>query len=74
MTARLTSTFRDRVESLELSEAAVAKMLGLSRQYYNRVWRGVEPPSTRFMVSAITAGLAENFADVAEPALREERS
>lgn len=67
--AQLTKKFRQRVEDLNVTETAIADMLKISRQHYNRVWRGLEAPSTRFMVMAVAAGLGKTFDDIAEPVI-----
>ena len=64
--ARLTSDFLARVEATGLTDSAAAAAIGVTRQQYSAIKLGHEQPTTRFIVGAITAGLAESFADVAE--------
>lgn len=64
--ARLTPGFLARVADTGLSDAAVAAAIGVTPQFYSQVKRGEQAPSTRFMAGAVVAGLASNFADVAE--------
>ena len=66
-TARLTESFRQRCAETGLTDAALAAAIGVSRQFYNRVKNGHEPPSVGFMAGAVHAGLAQSFAEVAEP-------
>lgn len=65
--AQLTSDFLARVEATGLTDNAVAAALGVTKQYYSAVKLGKENPSVGFMVAAVRAGLAEDFAGVAEP-------
>ena len=65
-TAKLTPAFIARVEGTGLSDAAVAAAIGVTRQYYSQVKAGATAPSVRFMAGAVSAGLADTFADVAE--------
>lgn len=65
-TARLTQQFLDRVKETGLTDSAVAAAIGVSRQFYSQVKAGKEQPTVRFMAGAVRAGLADNFADVAE--------
>ena len=67
MDAQLTEKFRRRVEEAGLSQSGVARAVGVSRQQFNRIWRGLEAPSTRFMALAVDAGYGKTFADIAEP-------
>lgn len=65
--AKLTQSFLDRVAATGLTDSAVAAAIGISRQFYHQVKTGQEQPTTRFMIGAVRAGLANNFAEVAEP-------
>lgn len=65
--AQLTSDFLARVEATGLTDAAVARAIGVTKQYYSAVKLGRENPSITFMVGAIHAGLADTFNDIAEP-------
>ena len=65
--ARLTPDFLARVEATGLTDSAVAAAIGVSRQFYSQVKLGNENPTVNFMVGAVQAGLADSFADVAEP-------
>lgn len=65
--AKLTQSFLERVEATGLTDSAVAAAIGVTRQFYHQVKTGQEQPTTRFMMGAVRAGLANNFADVAEP-------
>lgn len=67
MKAILADSFRDRLEQTGMSQAAIAKAIGVSPQYFNRVYRGLQPPSVRFITGAIQAGLGDNFSDIAKP-------
>lgn len=69
--ARLTAEFLARVEATGMTDTAIAAAIGVTKQYYSAVKLGKENPSVGFMVGAIRAGLADSFADVAEPAARE---
>lgn len=66
-TARLTEKFIERADATGMTDAALAAAIGVTRQFYSAVKTGKEQPTIRFMVGAIRAGLADNFADVAEP-------
>ena len=74
MDAQLTEKFRKKVEETGLSQNGVAGSIRVSRQYFNRIWRGLESPSTRFMALAIDAGYGETFSDIAEPVPAKETS
>ena len=65
--ARLTTDFRERCARTGLTDAALAAAIGVSRQFFNRVKNGHEPPSVAFMAGAVHAGLAATVAEVAEP-------
>ena len=65
--ARLTSRFIDRASATGMTDAALAAAIGVTRQFYSDVKLGKQQPTTRFMVGAVRAGLANSFADVAEP-------
>lgn len=65
--AQLTQDFLTRVEATGLTDAAVAAAIGVSKQFYSQVKLGKESPTINFMVGAVRAGLADTFADVAEP-------
>ena len=64
--ARLTEKFIARVADTGLTPAATAAAIGVTPQEYARVLAGKCAPSVRFMW-AVRSGLAETFADVAEP-------
>lgn len=64
--ARLTRNFLDRVEATGLTDAAAARAIGVTRQYYSAVKNGKENPSISFMAGAVQAGLADSFDGVAE--------
>lgn len=66
MKATLTDSFRTRLDQTGMSQAAIAKAIGVSPQYFSRVIRDLEQPSVRFMAGAIQAGLGASFADIAE--------
>lgn len=66
--ARLTKDFRERCTATGLTDSALAAAIGVSRQFFSRVKNGHESPSVAFMAGAIHAGLANTFAEVAEPA------
>ena len=65
--ARLTSGFLDKVKATGLTDAAAARAIGVSKQFYSQVKNGKDSPSMTFMMGAIHAGLATSFDDVAEP-------
>lgn len=65
--ARLTADFLARAAATGMTDAALAAAIGVSRQFYSDVKAGKEQPTTRFMVGAVRAGLADSFAQVAEP-------
>lgn len=65
--ARLTPDFLARVEATGLTDEAAARAIGVSKQFYSAVKLGKQSPTINFMVGAIHAGLADSFADVAEP-------
>lgn len=65
--ARLTESFLARVADTGLTDSAVAAAIGVTKQYYSAVKNGKDNPSVGFMVGAVHAGLADSFADVAEP-------
>ena len=67
-TARLTEDFLNRAEATGMTDAALAAAIGVTRQFYSAVKNGHEQPTTRFMVGAVRAGLANTFAEVAAPA------
>ena len=65
--ARLTEQFIARADATGMTDSALAAAIGVTRQFYSAVKSGKEQPTTRFMVGAVRAGLADSFADVAEP-------
>lgn len=65
--ARLTDRFINRAEATGMTDAALAAAIGVTRQFYSDVKLGKQQPTTRFMVGAVRAGLANTFSDVAEP-------
>ena len=68
--ARLTEAFLAKVRSTGLTDAATARAIGVTPQYYSAVKAGIEQPSVGFMAGAVKAGLANSFdgvAEVAEP-------
>ena len=69
--ARLTKAFLNRVAATGLTDAATARAIGVTKQYYSAVKNGKETPSVGFMGGAIHAGLASTFDEVAEPITRE---
>ena len=64
--ARLTPEFLARVAATGLSDAALAAAIGVTPQFYSQVRNGQAAPSTRFLVGAVQAGLADTFGGVAE--------
>ncbi|MDN5980266.1 hypothetical protein [Bifidobacterium mongoliense] len=66
-TARLTERFIERADATGMTDTALAAAIGVTKQFYSDVKLGKEQPTMRFMVGAVRAGLADNFADVAEP-------
>ena len=66
-TARLTQQFLDRAAATGMTDTALAAAIGVTKQFYSDVKSGKQQPTTRFMVGAVLAGLADSFADVAEP-------
>ena len=65
--ARLTPDFLARVAATGLTDEAVARAIGVSKQFYSAVKLGKQSPTINFMVGAVRAGLADSFSDVAEP-------
>lgn len=65
--AHLTEAFLEKVAATGLTDAAAARAIGVTRQYYSQVKNGQTSPSVAFMVGAIQAGLATSFNDVAAP-------
>lgn len=65
-TARLKASFLEHVAATGLTDSAMAAAIGVSKQYYAAVKAGTATPSVRFIAGAVNAGLAEDFADVAE--------
>lgn len=65
--ARLTQGFLTKVAASGLTDAAAARAIGVSRQFYSAVKNGQENPSVAFMTGAVHAGLADTFDAVAEP-------
>ena len=68
--ARLTEAFLARAAQTGMTDTALAAAIGVTKQFYSAVKNGHEQPTVRFMAGAVRAGLAESFADVAEPAER----
>lgn len=66
--ARLTAQFIERANATGMTDTALAAAIGVTKQFYSDVKNGKQQPTVRFMVGAVRAGLADNFADVAEPA------
>ena len=66
--ARLTRRFRERVAATGLTDAAAARAIGVSCEYYRQVTHDETGPSMRFAIGAVHAGLADSIAEVAEPA------
>ena len=64
--ARLTKAFLARVAATGLTDAAVAAAIGITAQQYSAIKVGREQPTTRLLVGAVRAGLADDFAAVAE--------
>lgn len=71
-TVYLTDRFKDRVAASGMTHDAVARSMGVTKQYFSQVWNRQINPSTRFLVEAVRTGLADNFAEVAAPASTEE--
>ena len=65
--ARLTEQFIERATATGMTDAAIARAIGVTRQFYSAVKTGKEQPSIRFMTGAVLAGLADDFSEVAEP-------
>ncbi len=65
--AQLTEAFCNRVTDTGMTHEAIAKSLGVTKQFFSAVWNGKENPSVRFMTGAVLAGLGNSFADIAEP-------
>lgn len=72
--ARLTRRFRERVAATGLTDAAAARAIGVSSEYYRQVTHGESGPSMRFAIGAVHAGLADSIAEVAEPVVPAETS
>ncbi|MDY5151371.1 helix-turn-helix transcriptional regulator [Actinotignum urinale] len=66
MSATLTDDFKAKINSLGVTQLAVAKMMGITPQQFSEIWNGSAQPSTTFIVKAIQAGLGESFSDIAE--------
>lgn len=66
-TARLTQKFLARASATGMTDTALAAALGVTKQFYSDVKNGKQQPTTRFMIGAVRAGLADNFGEVAEP-------
>ena len=64
--AQLTRRFRERVAATGLTDAAAARAIGVSREYYRQVTHDETGPSMRFAIGAVHAGLADSIAEVAE--------
>lgn len=64
--ARLTARFLARIAETGLTDAAAAAAIGVTRQYFSMVKSGEVAPSLRFLAGAVNAGLADDFAEVAE--------
>lgn len=69
---RLTDQFLERVAATGMTDTAIANAIGVTKQFYSAVKSGNEDVTARFLAGAVTAGLAETFADVAEPTLTQE--
>lgn len=61
----ITPAFRRRVEQTGMTQGALAKAIGVSRQFFNAVLNGKQEPTTAFMVGAIKAGLADQLSEIA---------
>ncbi|GAA2237372.1 hypothetical protein GCM10010401_06900 [Rarobacter faecitabidus] len=68
--AKLTDRFIARAAATGMTDAAIAAAIGVTPQFYSAVKAGKEQPTTRFMIGAVRAGLAETFGEVAEPVLK----
>lgn len=66
---QLRKEFLARVEQTGLTDSAIAAAMGLTKQFYSQVKSGDRQPSAGFMAGAVRAGLAANFAEVAEVVL-----
>ncbi|WP_216395801.1 helix-turn-helix transcriptional regulator, partial [Arcanobacterium phocae] len=62
----LTDTFRQRIKNTGMTQEALAKAIGISRQFFNDIWTGKQVPTATFMTGALRAGLGESLADIAE--------
>lgn len=60
----LSLAFRDKVESTGMTHSAIARAIGVTRQFFSAVWLGKEQPTIRFAVGAINAGLGNTFDDI----------
>lgn len=69
---RLTDSFLERVAATGMTDTAIANAIGVTKQFYSAVKTGKEEVTARFLAGAVSAGLAETFADVAEPTLTQE--
>ncbi len=62
---KLLDNFQQRVQELSLTDAAIARMLGVSKQYYSQVKKGERQPSAAFIAAAVASGLVDSLDQVA---------
>lgn len=60
----LSDEFKRRASQTELTDAGIAKAIGVSRQFYSELKQGRKQVTTRFLIGAIEAGLADTANDV----------
>lgn len=60
----LSDEFKRRASQTELTDAGIAKAIGVSRQFYSDIKQGKKQVTTRFLIGAIEAGLADTANDV----------
>lgn len=68
MTLALVTTekLRERIKTTGMTQEALAKAIGVSRQYFNEVINHKQGVSATFITGAIRAGLGENIQDIAQ--------
>lgn len=62
----ITPQFRERIEATGMTQEALAKAVGVTRQYFNQVINGKTPVTTAFLVGALKAGLGKEITDIAQ--------
>lgn len=62
----LTNKFRQRIKNTRMTQEALAKAIGVSRQFFNDIWTGKQVPTAAFIIGAHRAGLGDNLSDIAE--------